>query len=103
MKDAAQAEEAPRIEISSQTTDDLKNTGQKRGYRILHVDDDPCILEVSKQILAMENNFEIDDATSVDEAFNKMEKQTYDAVVSDYQMPLKNECRWGSIGRHTFL
>jgi len=38
----------------------------------------------------MENNFEIDNVTSVDEAFKKMEQQTYDAVVSDYEMPQKN-------------
>ena len=56
----------------------------------MHVDDELCLLEVSKQILTMENNFEIDNATSVDEAFEKMERQTYDAVVSDYEMPQKN-------------
>ena len=38
----------------------------------------------------MENNFEIDNVSSVDEAFKKMEQQTYDAVVSDYEMPQKN-------------
>ncbi len=90
MKDTAQTEEAPRIEMDSQTTDGPKHAGQKRCFRILHVDDDRCILEVSKQILSMENNFEVDDAISVDEAFKKMEKQIYDAVVSDYEMPLKD-------------
>ena len=43
-----------------------------------------------KTILVMENNFEIDNASSVDEAFKKMEQQTYDAIVSDYEMPQKN-------------
>ena len=38
----------------------------------------------------MENNFEIDNVTSVDEAIKKMEKESYDAVVSDYEMPQKN-------------
>ena len=38
----------------------------------------------------MENNFEIDTALSAEEAFNKMEQQTYDVVVSDYEMPQKN-------------
>jgi PAS domain S-box-containing protein len=38
----------------------------------------------------MENNFEIDNATSVDEAFKKLEQQPYDAIVSDYEMPQKN-------------
>ncbi len=58
--------------------------------KILHVDDDPCTLEVSKQILEAENNFEVDTALSVEEAFKRMEKQSFDVVVSDYQMPQKN-------------
>ena len=69
---------------------DLAFLDDKNSLRILHVDDDSCFLETSKQILPMQNNFKIDTATSVDEAFEKMEKQTYDAVVSDYEMPLKN-------------
>jgi PAS domain S-box-containing protein len=68
----------------------LKLTDNEEYLRILHVDDDSCLLEVSKQILLMENNFEIDAVSSVDEAFEKLEKQTYDAVVSDYEMPQKN-------------
>ena len=58
--------------------------------RILHVDDDASILSVSKTILEKENKFEIDNATSVDEAFKKLETQSYDAIVSDYEMPQKN-------------
>ena len=69
---------------------DLASSDKAQPIRILHVDDDLCLLEVSKQILSMENNFEIENVTSVDEAFKKMEKQTYDAIVSDYEMPVKN-------------
>ncbi len=64
--------------------------GKKDNLHILHVDDDVGLLEVSKQILLMENNFEIENVTSVDEAFKKMEQQPYDAIVSDYEMPQKN-------------
>jgi PAS domain S-box-containing protein len=63
---------------------------QKSVFRVLHVDDDVCFLDVSKQVLTMENNFEIDNAKSVDEAFKKMARQMYDAVVSDFEMPQKN-------------
>jgi len=63
---------------------------EKKCARVLHVDDDPCLLEITKQILSTENNFEIDTVTSVDEAFKKMNTKTYDAIVSDYEMPLKN-------------
>ena len=63
---------------------------KKDTLHILHVDDDVCLLEVSKQILLMENNFEVENVTSVDEAFQKIEQQPYDAIVSDYEMPQKN-------------
>ena len=69
---------------------DSATLGKKDCLHILHVDDDPCLLEVSKQILSIANNFEVDGALSVDEAFKKMGKQAYDAVVSDYEMPMKN-------------
>ncbi len=61
----------------------LAASNRKNLLRILHVDDDLCLLEVSKQILSMENNFDIDNVTSVDEAIEKMEKEPYDVVVSD--------------------
>ena len=34
--------------------------------------------------------FKIDTAYSVEEAFNKLTKQSYDVIISDYEMPLKN-------------
>ena len=59
--------------------------------RVLHVDDEPSILEISKQILMdMDSNFEIDHAYCVDEAFKKLAARDYDAIISDYEMPLKN-------------
>jgi DNA-binding response OmpR family regulator len=56
---------------------------------ILLVDDDASFLQVSKIILESENNFEIETATSVDEAFFKLKTRSYDTVISDYEMPLK--------------
>ena len=69
---------------------DSTTLGKKDYLHILHVDDDLSLLEVSKQILIRENNFEIENVTSVDEAFKKMEQQPFDAIVSDYEMPQKN-------------
>jgi PAS domain S-box-containing protein len=63
---------------------------QSETLRILHVDDDPSLLSVSKIILESENKFEVDNVTSVDEAFSKLETSAYDAVISDYEMPVKN-------------
>jgi DNA-binding response OmpR family regulator len=69
---------------------DLTPSNKKTITRVLHVDDDLCFLEVSKQILSIENNYEIDNTTQVADAFKKMEQQRYDVVVSDYEMPQKN-------------
>jgi PAS domain S-box-containing protein len=49
-----------------------------------------CFLEVSKQILLVESEFEIDNAASVDEAFKKIKREHYDVVVSDYELPQKD-------------
>jgi PAS domain S-box-containing protein len=66
------------------------NYSVQEALHILHVDDDASILQLSKMILEEENKFQIDTATSVDEALNKLNRQTYDAIISDYDMPLKN-------------
>jgi PAS domain S-box-containing protein len=63
---------------------------QEESLHILHVDDDTSLLSISKMILETENKFEIDNVTSVDEAFNKLKTHSYDAVISDYEMPIKN-------------
>jgi PAS domain S-box-containing protein len=59
--------------------------------RVLYVDDDASILEISKQILQdIDNGLDIDFAYGVDEAFEKLASAKYDVVVSDYEMPIKN-------------
>ena len=59
--------------------------------RVLQVDDDSALLEVSKQIMQdMNSAFSIDFALSVDEAFSKLQIDCYDIIVSDYEMPAKS-------------
>jgi len=71
-KETARQEAKPQtIETTSTILIDSVALGKKDSLHILHVDDDVCFLEVSKQILSMENNFEIESVTSVDEAFKK--------------------------------
>ena len=77
------AAEADAIEFKCVTT-------RKENIQILHVDDDPSILRTSKLILTMQGNFEVDNATSVDEAFKKLSTLQYDAIISDYEMQQKN-------------
>ncbi|MDT8782139.1 MAG: PAS domain S-box protein [Candidatus Bathyarchaeota archaeon] len=59
------------------------------GLRVLLVDDDEAFLEISKQILQQENNYQIDTATSVNQATQKLKTKTFDVIVSDYEMPQK--------------
>ncbi|MCJ7718700.1 response regulator, partial [Candidatus Bathyarchaeota archaeon] len=66
---------------------DLK---EKKPIRVLHVDDEPCLLKIAKQCLEMEGHLKVDTACSVEEAMEKIKKESYDAIVSDYQMPGKN-------------
>jgi PAS domain S-box-containing protein len=68
----------------------VSNTVPERPIRVLHVDDDQAFLKVAKQCLEMQGEFEVDVASSVNEALEKLEKTAYDAVVSDYQMPGKD-------------
>jgi PAS domain S-box-containing protein len=69
---------------------DAKSSAKNSLIHILHVDDDRAILESSKTILTIENNFEIDSASNVAEAFKKLETNSYDAIISDYEMPCKD-------------
>lgn len=69
---------------------DLRASEERGFIRVLHVDDDASILEVSKAILATMDNFEIECACCVDEAFKKLSIRNYDVIISDYEMPQKN-------------
>ena len=69
----------------------MPESNKKEGLpRVLLVDDDPCFLEVSKQILEIEGKFEVEMATSVGDALKKLEQFYYDVIISDYDMPGKN-------------
>jgi PAS domain S-box-containing protein len=63
---------------------------EKKPIRVLHVDDELGLLKVAKQCLEMQGPFQVDTASSVEEALEKLKKEKYDAVVSDYLMPGKD-------------
>lgn len=70
---------------------DLPASSNKSIIRVLHVDDDPSILEMLKlMMLDMNGNFEIDNACSVNEGLSKLKARNYDVVISDYEMPKKD-------------
>lgn len=54
--------------------------------RILLVDDELPFLEIAKGFLELKEKFRADIVNSVDEALDLLQKNCYDAIVSDYQM-----------------
>ncbi|ABS54859.1 multi-sensor signal transduction histidine kinase [Methanoregula boonei 6A8] len=56
-------------------------------YTVLYVDDEPDLLEISKLFLEQSGQFSVDILPSAPEALAAMKVKTYDAIVSDYQMP----------------
>jgi PAS domain S-box-containing protein len=68
----------------------LLDLNVKTQIHVLHVDDDAGFLKVSKQILELEEDLTVGTASSVEEAFEKMKHNVYDAIVSDLEMPGKN-------------
>jgi Response regulator containing CheY-like receiver, AAA-type ATPase, and DNA-binding domains len=55
--------------------------------RVLLVDDDPLFLELSKTFLEVFHNIISDTVDSAREALQSLEKNSYDVVISDYDMP----------------
>jgi len=56
---------------------------------VLLVDDEEGLLELGRVFLSEMGDFNIVTARSVDEALAQRENMSFDAVVSDYQMPLR--------------
>jgi two-component system cell cycle sensor histidine kinase/response regulator CckA len=54
--------------------------------RVLYVDDDLAFLKIAKQCLEVQGRLQVDTALSAEEGLEKLRKEEYDAVISDYQM-----------------
>jgi len=57
------------------------------GLRVLYVDDEPGLLGIGKLFLEKEGGFAVDTITSAIVAIERLNRERYDAIVSDYQMP----------------
>ena len=55
--------------------------------KVLLVDDDHLFLELSKTFLEVSHGITSDTANSAREALTKLEKDSYDVIVSDHDMP----------------
>jgi CheY-like chemotaxis protein len=58
--------------------------------KVLIVDDDLLFLEISKTFLEIFHNIPSDTVDSAREALKLLEKDSYDVIVSDYDMPVMN-------------
>ena len=56
-------------------------------YSILYVDDEEILLGVNKIFLERGGEFSVDTTTSAVEALKKIRTLSYDAIISDYEMP----------------
>ena len=55
--------------------------------RVLCVDDEPTLLDLCKMFLERSGDFTVTIVSSAPEAIRLLEKERFDAIVSDYQMP----------------
>ena len=55
---------------------------------ILYVDDEPGLLELCRIFLEQTGEFRVETVESAQEALFRLRQEHYDAVISDYQMPV---------------
>lgn len=77
----------PRIETLTKASIDPV---LKTEIRVLLLDDEIGFLKVAKQVLEMQGAFQVETASSVEEATERMKAEKYDVIVSDYKMPEKD-------------
>jgi len=57
---------------------------------VLYVDDEECLLDICQAFLARAGNIAVDTASSVDDGMRLVAEKEYDAIISDYEMPVRN-------------
>ncbi|MFA4878251.1 MAG: PAS domain S-box protein [Methanoregula sp.] len=68
----------------------FKKSGTNPPFCVLYVDDESTLLIPTKMYLERHGNFIVDTTTTVDDAMDKIKKNPYDVIISDYQMPGTN-------------
>jgi len=71
-------------------TPPVPNGGKKAALpvKVLYIDDEPSLLESTRSYLERRGNFIVDTVTSAKGGLELLEKNPYDVIVSDYQMPV---------------
>ncbi|MDP3563951.1 MAG: response regulator, partial [Methanoregula sp.] len=57
---------------------------------VLYVDDEPALLDIGKAFLEKSGSITVECSPSSADAQDRLKKHRYDAIVSDYQMPVTN-------------
>jgi len=57
---------------------------------VLYVDDEECLLDICQAFLKRAGNIAVDTASSVDDGLRLVAEKEYDAIISDYEMPVRN-------------
>lgn len=79
------------IEYTTESTAEvLADLTKKKRIRVLHLHDESNFLKVAEQCLGTQDQLQVDTASSVEEALEKMKNRAYDVIISDYQMPGKD-------------
>lgn len=69
--------------------ENLKKNTPEKNWKILLVDDEPEYLNIGKTFLEKESDsLKVETANSAEEAITLLKKYNFDAVVSDYRMPV---------------
>ena len=55
--------------------------------RVVYIDDEPRLLEITKEFLESSGEIDVDTEESAIAALGNILQGTYDVIVSDYQMP----------------
>ena len=59
-------------------------------FKVMYVDDEPALLELGKIFLEQSGHLQVDTVSSVELALEKLQREKYDGIISDYQMPGKD-------------
>ncbi|HOW06076.1 response regulator, partial [Methanospirillum hungatei] len=62
----------------------------KEPFQVLYVDDEEFLLDLARLFLERSGDMVVSVTTSPHEVLDHMESGRYDAIISDYEMPVMN-------------